>query len=177
MYKFKTNEFDYIANSKGYWITFIVEDREQAKTFLNSLKSNKDYQVEIKQKRDKRSLKANAYCWVLCEKIAKIIGSTNEEVYRTVINDVGVFTTIEILREAYKDFHKAWTSNGKGWLIKTLDMGKERLTLQCYKGSSVYDTEEMARLIDELVYRAKELDIPLEPPEEIERIKSLWRGQ
>ena len=35
------------------------------------LEQAKDKQFEIKEYRQKRSLDSNAYCWVLCDKIAK----------------------------------------------------------------------------------------------------------
>ena len=35
----------------------------------------------------------------------------------------------------------------------------DRLTLRCYKGSSTYDTKQMARLIDYLIDEAKGLGI------------------
>jgi hypothetical protein len=43
-----------------------------------------------------------------------------------------------------------------------------------FKGSSEFDTREMAILIDGIVAEAKELDIPTETPEEINRMKSIW---
>ena len=39
------------------------------------------YEVEIKRVRNKRSLTANAYYWVLVEKIAKALGSSKQEVH------------------------------------------------------------------------------------------------
>lgn len=44
---------------------------------------SKPLEVEIRRKRKKRSLSANAYCWVLCQKIAERIRFlTKEDVYR-----------------------------------------------------------------------------------------------
>ena len=42
------------------------------------------------------------------------------------------------------------------------------------KGSSEYDTREMAHLIDGTVEDAKELDIETLPPDEIEKMKAAW---
>jgi hypothetical protein len=42
------------------------------------------------------------------------------------------------------------------------------------KGSSEYDTAEMARFIDRIVEEAKELDIETLPEAEVERLKALW---
>lgn len=61
----------------------------RAKPF--ALDKNKKYDVEIKEHREHRSLNANSYCWVICEKIAKAINSTKIDVYRRAIHDVGTF--------------------------------------------------------------------------------------
>lgn len=45
------------------------------------------------------------------------------------------------------------------------------------KGSSKYDTKEMARLIDGTVEDAKELGIETLPPEDLERMKAAWGTQ
>jgi hypothetical protein len=46
-----------------------------------------------------------------------------------------------------------------------------------YKGSSEYDTREMAVLIDGIISEAKELDIETLPPAEIARMKEMWRTE
>ena len=46
--------------------------------------------------------------------------------------------------------------------------------LQCYKGSSLYDTLEMSRLIDGVVSDAQELGIDTMTPEEIREMKERW---
>ena len=61
----------------------------KAKPF--TLDKNKKYDVEIKEHREHRSLNANSYCWVVCEKIAKAINSTKIDVYKRAIRDVGTF--------------------------------------------------------------------------------------
>ena len=56
--------------------------------------------VEIKQYKVKRSLDSNAYCFVLCQKIAEKINSTKELVYQKFIKDVGQFEIVPIKNEA-----------------------------------------------------------------------------
>jgi hypothetical protein len=43
------------------------------------------------------------------------------------------------------------------------------------RGSHTYDTKEMARLIDGVVYEAKSIGIETLSPDELERMKSLWK--
>ncbi len=37
---------------------------------LSNIKSDKEYEIEIKEKRKRRSLNANNYMWSICQKIA-----------------------------------------------------------------------------------------------------------
>ena len=52
--------------------------------------------------------------------------------------------------------------------------GKNFTHYKVFKGSSEYDSREMAVLIDGIVSEAKELGIETLPNDEIERIKKLW---
>ena len=56
---------------------------------IQKLKNEDKLNVEIKKWYKKRSLDANSYCWVLCEKIAKEISKdgtivTKEDIYKDV---------------------------------------------------------------------------------------------
>ena len=59
----------------------------------------------------------------------------------------------------------------------TMLQGKEFTHYKIYKGSSEYDRKEMSILIDGIVQEAKNLDIETLPPQEIERLKELWRSK
>ena len=52
--------------------------------------------------------------------------------------------------------------------------GKKFTHYKIFKGSSEYDTREMAILIDGIVSEAKEMGIETLPPDEVEKIKSMW---
>ena len=133
--------------------------------------------VEIKQHRNRRSLDANAYCWVLCQRIAESIGQTPENVYREFIRRVGQFEFLPIKNEAVDRFIEIWQSKGIGWFAeKAWDSKLEGYTtVKAYYGSSVYDTREMSVLIDEIVSQCKEMDIETMPPAELEALKQQWR--
>ena len=53
--------------------------------------------------------------------------------------------------------------------------GKEFTHYKIFKGSSEYNTKEMAVLIDGIISEAKELDIETLPPVEVERLKEMWK--
>lgn len=135
-----------------------------------------DVDIEIKKYREKRSKDANAYCWVLCEKIANAVKSTKEDVYREEIKQVGVYTPLPIKNEAVEKFDAVWRGKGLGWFTEVVDDSKlEGYKLVfAYHGSSTYDTQEMSRLIDNIVQDAKAVGIVTETPDEIEKMKTLW---
>ena len=61
-------------------------------------------------------------------------------------------------------------------IAETTLQGKEFTHYKIFKGSSEYDSREMAVLIDGIVSEAKELDIETLPPAEVERLKNMWRN-
>ncbi len=118
--------------------------------------------IDVKIDRKKRSNSANSKMWALCSEIAEKIDSFREDVYRQAIRDVG-----ECVDYPYLDFEQRetldeqWRKNGIGWFTEIVDYEADgdHLTLRCYKGSSTYNTEQMARLIDYLKAEAESLGI------------------
>lgn len=137
-------------------------------------KSLKDYVLRLLKPKKKRSLDANAYMWVLCDKIASKIEQTKEFVYRTAIRQVGVFTDVSADADAAKALICGWEHNGTGWFGEMLDTVAERKTVRLYYGSSTYDSRQMARLIDEVISYCKDFDIEYLSPDELERMKAAW---
>ena len=129
---------------------------------------------EIKEVKKKRSLDANAYMWQLADKIAAAVGLTKEEVYRSHIKDVGKFTDLRLAPDAVDDFISIWNMRGVGWFAEIIDADT---TVRAYYGSSVYNSAEMARLIDNMVQEAKSLAqygvyIETMTPDELSRLIS-----
>lgn len=138
--------------------------------------------VEVKPYRAKRSLDANAYAWVLMDKIAEALSDyettvTKADVYRDMIRlTAGAFEVIPLKNEAVQRFIEAWQANGLGWQCDTAESAIDGFTsVFAYYGSSTYNAQEMARLIDAVVAEAKELGIETMTPNEIERIKKEWK--
>jgi hypothetical protein len=140
------------------------------------LDDGKKLSVEIKQHREKRSLDANAYLWVLCQKLAEVHRTTKELVYRKFIKDVGQFQIVPIKDEAVEHWIKIWSSNGLGWIAEVLEDSKlpGYKKVISYYGSSAYDTHEMSVLIDEVVQACKEDGIETLPPHELADLKNEW---
>ena len=138
---------------------------------------DKELTVDVKQYRNKRSLDANEYCWVLCTEIAKAINSSKDEVYEQAINDYapldrredGGLVTVTMLKIIPVKLL------GGHWKILDDTRGKFNVYMRL-KGSSEMNSAEMSHFLDGLVSDAKELGIETDTPEQIERMKSLWKA-
>lgn len=127
---------------------------------------------EIYEYRKKRSLNSNSYCWALIGKIADALRTSKEEVYIQMLEDYGQSILIPLEEDknpnGYFKYYKFITN-------KILN-GKKVNWYKVLKGSSNYDSKEMAILIDGIIYEAKELGIETLPPEEVEQLKKMWEG-
>ena len=105
----------------GQFIIDIPTDQRGA--VIGWLKSKKDkpYDLTIKEHREKRSLDANAYAWVLIHKLAQAMRIKPVEVYRQAIRDIGGnFTPMCVREKDVNRFIKSWESNGLGWPVDDL---------------------------------------------------------
>lgn len=128
--------------------------------------------VTVKKFRQKRSLDANAYAWVIIDKIAQRMRMTKVDVYRDHIRHIaGVSETVCVQDRAVDKLTDAWSKNGIGWQTETFPSkipGCTNVTL--YYGSSTYDTAQMSALIDALVQTCKTLDIETMPDAELDSL-------
>lgn len=128
--------------------------------------------VKVTKHRVKRSLDANAYAWVLVDKIAQKRRMSKAEVYRNAIREIGgVSEVVCIQNRAVKTMKDVWTRNGIGWQVEEMESKIDGCTnLILYKGSSVYDTKQMSALIDSLVQDARSIGIETRPQWEIDSL-------
>ena len=164
---------------EGGWLMVKPERADLGKAMALVRKhQNKLYNLEVKEFRKKRSLDANAYAWVLINKLAEAMRLEPEEVYLLNIPKVGNnFTPMCVREQDVERFKKSWQSNGLGWPVK--DLGASQVpgcrNLAAYHGSSTYDTVQMSRLIDNLVQDCKALDIETLSEEKLSLLKEGWK--
>lgn len=165
--------------AEGKCTITLLTSLKTAEKLLNEVKKDKEYNVEIKQYRKKRSLDANAYMWTLCDKISQVVPeTTKEDVYRDAIHHVGVFETFPLKDDAVERWIERWQTNGTGWISEVLHKAKTPgyTIVISYYGSSTYNTKEMSRLIDNVVMTAKECGVETLTPDELEQMKAAWKG-
>ena len=134
---------------------------------------DKDVSVEIKQYREKRSLDANAYCWLMIGKIAEKMHIDRVEVYREAVKAIGGNSTIVCVKNVAVDaLIHGWQDRGIGWMAEKMPSKIPGCTnVMLYYGSSTYDTLQMSLLIDHVLQDAKALGIETLTPEELEAMK------
>lgn len=151
-----------------------------ARRIAYDMKPDVEYLAKITRNRQKRSQDANAYFWVLCGKLASVLGLHKNELYRQMIQGIGDnFEILPIRKEAIEKFVKNWESNGVGWVCERT--GTSKLpgyeNVIAYYGSSTYDTKQMSRLIDLVVQECREQDIETLPPDKLAGMLEDWDAQ
>ena len=144
----------------GEWeITFST--KEDFSGTYDDLKDN-PVSVEIKKASAKRSRDANAFAWVLIDKIAEKMHISKIEVYRQAIKEIGGVSEMVCVQDKAVDrLRSGWEKNGVGWQTETMPSKLPGCTnVILYYGSSTYDTAQMSRLLDLIIQEAEQLGIP-----------------
>lgn len=149
---------------------------------VEQLKNENKLNIELKKYRKQRSLDANAYCWVLCDKIAKELSKdgtivTKEAVYKDAITQIGTFEPFIVQEVSFEKFKRIWEKQGLGFIVQEVSKKDKCIKVHCYYGSSTYDSKEMSLLIELLVDLAKSLNIETKPQEEINSLLESWNGK
>ena len=149
---------------------------------IPTLTKEKKYDVEIKEHRDRRSLRANNYAWELMEQIAAVLGEDKNEVYHTMLVSYGTCRRIddEVYTISMPSHIELSLRTDEYLYIHTALIGESEAGGRLFnhyrvlKGSSEYDTKEMGVFIDGIVREAQQLDIETRTPDEIALMKSRW---
>ena len=149
----------------------LIEKSEIA-DLKNSIENGKLLVVEVKQYHQHRSLNSNAFLWVMLEKMAGVLNTTKDELYLLMLERYGVFTHLIVKEIAAERIIREWrTVRNLGPVVIG---GTKGIQLQCYFGSSTYDTAEMSRLIDGVVSECREVGIETLPDETIKSMNYEW---
>lgn len=154
------------------WLCLKTQPTEALK-FLHKFKAG-DY--EIKRIRQKRSLDANAFCWVMLDKLSAALQTPKEELYRRYIKEIGgVSDIVAVQNKAVDKFRREWEARGIGWQTETIPIKTPNCTgVIVYYGSSAYDTAQMSRLIDSIVQDCQSIGIDTKSDEEIASLLEEW---
>lgn len=141
-------------------------------------KADGTYTATIRKQR--RSMTANAYSWLLIGKLASVLKKPSEEIYREIVQNIGDnFDVLAMRTEAVLEFKKHWEARGLGWQV--VRIGEHDLRgyeeIAAYYGSSIYDTRQMSALIDLVVQECKEQGIETLPKHKLDGMVEAWSEQ
>ena len=178
----------------GKWNLLIGLNNYPSEEMNDLLDCNID--IRLKKHYRRRSLDANAYFYVLVNKIAQRSKLSDIEVHDKLLSENLVYV---MENEAVDWMVADWKAN-KYRLVRVNDQyyydslqdvilqkpsggvymakGKPKKSRIFWhiKGSHQMDSKEMARLIDSTVYEAKSLGIETMTPEELLKLKEAWNG-
>ena len=135
---------------------------------------------DIKEHKEKRSLDANAYFHVLCDKLRQADRVSMAREKNELITEFG---QIQYLHDGSQMIYKTNAPPEYILELETIHMklikvaeekGKAVYFYLVYRGSHEYNTKEMAQLIEGTVIRCKERHIETATPDEITRMEALW---
>jgi len=172
----KTVVYDY--HSRGTILQFLVPGNvcDDAQKLLG-----KALDLIFKTHSQKRSLNANALYWEIVGQIAKSIGQTNNHVHNHLLRSYGEMEKIDgnLVYIVIPDGNDSQVLEAESYHLKPtsqVKVGKDGKIYRTYilmKGSSTYDTKEMARLIDGAIALAKDMGLSVENENEVRRWKEL----
>lgn len=161
-----------------------INEKQSALNCYDELHLEEKVSITIDKYREKRSLNANNYLWLLCTKIAEErskegVKVTKEDVYREEIKESGIWQDDEIEPEKVKWRCAAWEKLGTGWITERVDFTADgnKEIIRFYYGSSQYNTKQLSRVIDNLVQDCKALGIETKTPSQIAEMLSLWEQE
>lgn len=147
---------------------------------LVRLRENGKLNISMKKYSGKRSLDANAYYWKLLSELARALNTSNEEMHNLLLESYGTLAEdndgnmiVHFLPETedYQRYkHEHYKPTGENIEYDGIRFYK----FYRIKGSSQYNTREMSRLIDGLVYECQNMDIETLPPDQIERMMKAY---
>lgn len=149
------------------------ELNEEPTEAINAIGLFEKLSIKVAKFREKRSLDANAYMWVLLQKMAESLHQDKWNIYIEMLGRYGVFTHIIVKPNVVEKVKEEWRTVKE--LGEVCVNGTTGIQLQCYFGSSTYNSKEMSVLIDGVVSEAKEMGIETLPPAELERMKAAWQ--
>ena len=136
----------------------------------------KQYDLDVKEHKNKRSLNCNAYAWSLINQISEKMNISSIEIYRKYVKDLSIYKVITINDEAVDTFTKSWGMNGIAWLCDKVDKAEIAgySILHAYYGSSVYNTKQMAHLIDLIEQDCHALEIETLEEKKLKQLLDNW---
>lgn len=175
--KAKLHDLGIDYESRKIKATFLLDDASA--TQLEKL-NDKVLLLEAKEYKPKKTNDQNAYLWSLLQDMADHVkgGSTKWQQYMRCIREYGVFVYLPAQEQDLPMLESVFRLMiDRGEIEITTPSGKQVTChqMQCFKGTSKYNKEEMSNFLDKVIAECKDAGIDVCTPEEREHMKSLTR--
>lgn len=149
------------------------------------LDDEKIYVCEIKEKKRKRSLNANSYFHVLCDKLRQKLNISMAHCKNLLITSYGQIDYLDPDRtepliyktNAPPEYIQEREEVHMELIKISEEKGKPVYFYRMYRGSHTYDTAEMSKLIEGTVQECVQQDIETATPDEIAKMIALWGNE
>ena len=122
---------------------------------------------EIKEKKNRRTLTANAYYWALVNQLSGVLRISSDECHELMLKRYGQCEFVSVLSDIdISGYFKYYEVAGHGTV-----QGKDFTHYKIYKGSSQMDSKEFSILLDGVISECDSVGIPTLTPDEISRLK------
>ena len=163
---------DYIT--KKPMVKFLVNEN------LDGIESldGKDLKIKVTRATNPRSLDANAYFHVLCDKLRQKLGLSMAHMKNILITSYG---QIEYISEGQALIYKTnapveYIQELEEAHMKFMKVGEDgAFWYKVYRGSHTYDSHEMHILLEGTIREAQDQGIETKTPDEIKRLEELWK--
>lgn len=124
--------------------------------------NDKELLLDIKRYKQLRTNEQNRLFWKCVSILATALNNDNWDQYLMELERYGKYNNVIIRKDAYDDFRNMWRETKVVGERRDKD-GVEYYDVNCYYGSSTYDTSEMTRLINGVKQDMSDagLDIPV----------------
>lgn len=146
--------------------------KTEIQQFLYKLDKDTIYDVKIEKHRNRRSKDANAYSWVLQNEIANVLRLSKEEIHQKMLEEYGQRDYVSMLANINPNHYFNYFKE-MGTYKQNNNTFKSYLV---FKGTSQYDSKEMAIFIDGVVQEARNLGIKTLEDYEIEAMIKEMEG-
>ena len=139
--------------------------------------SDKDLKIKVSKATNPRSLDANAYFHVLCDKLRMKLGISMAHMKNILITSYGQIEYIDDQALIYKtNAPTEYIQELEEAHMKFLKVGDDgAYWYKVYRGSHTYDSKEMSLLLEGTIQEAKEQGIETKTPEEIRKMEMQWK--
>jgi hypothetical protein len=161
--------------TRGHSGLLILELDEDFRSQYDSLQDT-EVDVNIKKWYPSRSKSANAYAWVLINKIAQKVNRGKTEVYRDYVKNYG---RTDVICVQEKDVESVVNGFCEGHLGRLVDIADSKIEgcvqLHLRYGSSSYTSQEMYQFLEAIIADCRDLHIETKTREEIDSLMEAWK--